>query len=104
MSARIATVTTVSDAIKEMLRKQLRAGWTSEHVAYEMQKLGHTGWKAHTATSLVVKGTRPLSVDEAIGLMAVLKSRSQLVIREVDRLTALLVREEGKGNDQSRSV
>lgn len=94
MSARIATVTTVSDAVKDMLRKQLKAGWTSEHVAYEMQRIGHAGWKAHTATSLTAKGSRPLDVDEAIGLMAVLKSRSLVIIREVDRLTAMLTREE----------
>lgn len=91
---RIETSTTVSDAIKEMLRRQLKAGWTAERVGYEMQKAGHSGWSAGVVHQLTRPSTRPLTVDEAIGLMAVFKSRAQVITREADRIIAQLTREE----------
>jgi hypothetical protein len=95
---RIVTNTTVSDAVKALLRAQIRGGWTSERISYEMQKLGHKGWSAHTPPSLTKEGTRPLTVDEAIGLVAVFRNRNRLIGKELDRLAAMLVTaEEGKG-------
>ncbi len=94
MNSRIVTATTVSDAVKDMLRRQIRAGWTSERIAWAMQQLGHEGWNAHTATSLTRPGTRPLSVDEALGLMAALKSRSSIIAKEAGRLEAILVKKD----------
>lgn len=99
MNSRIVTATTISDAVKEVLRAQIKAGWTSERIAYSMQQIGHEGWNAHTATSLTRAGTRALSVDEAIGLIAIFRSRSLLLGREVDRLTALLV---SKGEEKGK--
>jgi hypothetical protein len=97
MNSRIVTATPVSDAVKDMLRAQIKSGWTSERIAYSMQQLGHEGWNASTANTLTRPGVRPLTVDEAIGLIAVFRSRSQLMAREADRLTALLNGREEKG-------
>lgn len=91
---RIETSTTISDSVKEMMRKQLKAGWTAERVGYEMQRAGHAGWSAGVVHQLTRPGTRALTVDEAVGLMAVFKSRAQVIIREADRVMALLTREE----------
>lgn len=91
---RIQISTTISDSVKEMLRRQLKAGWTAERVAYEMQKAGHAGWSASVVHQLTRSSTRALTVDEAVGLMAVFKSKAQVISREADRIMALLTREE----------
>jgi hypothetical protein len=97
MNSRIEAGTTISDLVKDMMRRQIKAGWTSERVAYEMQKAGHAGWSAHTPTSLYREGTRALTVDEAVGLLAVFRSRNRIVEKELDRLTAFLTGEGTSG-------
>lgn len=99
MNSRIVTATPVSDQVKDLLRRSIKNGWTSERIAFSMQQLGHEGWNAHTPTTLTRAGVRPLTVDEAIGLLAVFKSHSQLTLKEVDRLTALLNGREEKSRD-----
>lgn len=95
MNSRIETMTTISDAVKQLMHEQIKGGWTSERIAHEMQQLGHKGWSAHTPPSLTKAGTRPLTVDETVGLLAVFKSRTQIIAREIDRQVALLLREGG---------
>jgi hypothetical protein len=98
VNSRIVTSTTISDAVKKLLHSQIKSGWTSERIAFEMQKAGHAGWSAHTPPSLTRAGTRALSVDEAVALLAVFKSRNRVMEKELNRLTALL---SGEGNGSS---
>lgn len=98
MNSRIVTSMVISDAVKDMVRRQVKSGWTSERIAYEMQKIGHEGWNATTPVALLRPGTRALSVDEALGLLAVFRNRNRMIAKELERLTTLLTDGEGAGN------
>jgi hypothetical protein len=84
VNTRIVVATTISDAVKDILRRQIKSGWTAERIGYEMQKLGNA-WSASTANNLTRQGTRPLTVDEAVGLLAVFSSRNRIIARELER-------------------
>lgn len=97
MASRVKAATTVSDQVKDLLRHQVREmGWTAERIAYEMQRAGHDGWSFGTVHQMMRTDSRAFTVDEAIGILAVFNSKNQWMTKELNRLTALLMREQGK--------
>ena len=89
MTAKVAAVTTVASKVRDTLRVNLNEGWNATTIAAKMQMLGHTGWNATVVNSVVNKG-RLLTVDEAIGLVAVFKAKAVMLTEDVDALTKLI--------------
>ena len=91
---RIETTTTISDEVKELVRRQIKSGWTAERIAYEMQMLGHKGMTSSNLHSITRQNGRAYTVDEAAALLAIFGGRARAVTAEIERLTAMITEKE----------
>jgi len=96
MPTKVAAVTTIATEVRVLLRRSVERGWSATTIAAEMQKIGHKGWNATVVNAVIGKG-RLLTIDEVVGLLAVLKASASLILREVDSVTGKIIAESKKG-------
>src|SRR5690242_6379366 len=79
----------IAETIRNFVQEQI-GSWTCERVGYEMQRLGHPTWSAAVVSQFTVGRRQVLTVDEAVALLAVFKSKTRMLEKEIDRLASEL--------------
>ena len=97
MAARDLAYTPFADQVKEILRKQLANGWSAARIVVEMNRLGHENWTVSVVLGMTKD--RFMSVDEAIGLLSIFRGHAQLLVREIDKMTASVAGKERAAHD-----
>ena len=91
MATRDNTYGPIQEETRDLLRKQLAAGWTAARISYEMERRGHK-WTVPVVTG-AVKHQRMFTADETIAVLAIFKGNALRVVREVDRIIAQITAE-----------